>query len=290
MSRVKDAIMAKGKAYAGSSPVANLSYGGQGGHTAAIGRIGVDGKNYGEWISNQAYVRQNVIPIVLDYPKAFDYMPDAQMWIDAYDALMTLHPISIDGLQSGLTVEFDEQAIGGAGEMQEDYTKVSRARTTLSKTYKEKSGKAIQRYIDMVIRYLYSDPDVEKPLVTNLVPDSFGGIYTPDFYTGTHLYIEPDITQTKVVDAWLCSNIMFKGNGDRTGKRDIHTARETLDLSIELTSITMNNEAVLKLAETMLAQLNTLTANPDLDMVVPVNEVSAALGAGTGSTNFNSVP
>jgi len=293
MSRLKDSILQKGKAYAGNAPVLDLAYGGQNGHAAAIGRIGQDGKNYDEWISNQAYVKQNVIPMVLSYPRAFDLMPDKQMWIDTYNALMTLHPLTIDGLTSGLTVEFDEHAVGGAGEMQEEITKVTRARTSLTKTYKEKSGKSIQKFIDMVIRYLYSDPDVEKPLITNITGDTFGGMYTPDYYTGTHLYIEPDVTQRIVVDAWLCTNVMFKGNGDRTGKRDVHSARETSDLSIEFTSITMNNESVLQLANTMLANLNVLKANPELDMVVPQADIAAALASGaTGvnSVNYNSVP
>ena len=294
MSRIKESIIQRQNSYAGHSPVLDLAYGGQNGHSAAIGKVGADGKNYDEWISNQAYVKQNIIPIVLSYPKAFDFMPNPQSWIDTYNALMTLHPLTISGFTSGLTVDFDEHAIGSAGEMQEELTKVSRARTTINKTYKEKAGKSIQKFIDMVIRYLYSDPDVDKPLVSNLVPnENFGGLYTPDYYTGTHIYIEPDITQSFVVDAWLCTNVMFKGNGDRTGKRDTHSARETLDLSIDFTSITMNNEAVLQLADSLLANLSVLNAMPDMSMVVPQSTIDAKLGAGLAagrSTEFNATP
>jgi len=292
MSRLKEAILAKGKAYSGHTNMLDLSHGGQNGHNSAIGRVGADGKNYDEWISNQAHVKQNIIPVVLSYPKGLDFMPNPQGWIDAYNAIMTLHPLTIDGLTSGLTAEFDEHAIAG-GEMQEELTKVTRARSALSMTFKEKSGKSIQKYIDMVMRYLYSDPDSEKPLVTDLTTDDFGGMYTPDYFTGTHLYIEPDVTQRRVVDAWLCTNIMFKGNGDRTGKRDIHSARETIDLSIDLTSITMNNEAVLNLADTILGNLSVINTNPQLAMVVPTNEVAPNLLSGTtnfNSTSYNSVP
>jgi len=285
MSRLKDAILDKNKAYAGHSPMLNLINGGQNGHMANIGRVGQDGLNYDEWISNQAYVRQNVIPMVLKYPKAFDLMPDKQLWIDTYNSLMTLHPLTIDGLTSGLTVEFDEHAIGGAGEMQEEFTKVSRARSTISNTYKEKAGKAIIKFNDMLIRYLYSDPDVEKPLIANITKDTFGGMYTPDYYTATHLYIEPDILQRNVVDAWLCTNVMIKGTGDRLGKRDIHSPRETQDVTMELTSITMNNEAVLQLADTMLSQLNIINANPEIDMVVPQSKIEAALDNKGGYDN-----
>jgi len=292
MSRLSDSVLAAGTAYAGHAPVANLKNGGQNGHLASIGRV-VGGTNYDEWISNQAYVKQNLIPIVLRYPKAFDYMPNPQLWIDTYNSLMTLHPLTIDGLQSGLTVDFDEHAIGGAGEVQEEFTKVSRARTSITNTYKEKAGKSITKFSDMVIRYLYSDPDVEKPLISNL-PKYNADIanikmYTPEYYTATHLYIEPDITQKYVIDAWLCTNVMIKGTGDRTGKRDIHSARETQDLSMELTSITMNNEAVLKLADSMLSNLKVLDANPDFDLTLPQTKIEAALDSGSkaGHVDFN---
>jgi hypothetical protein len=294
MSRLTDSVLAKGKAYGGHSAALDLKLGGQSGHTSAIGRVGADGKNYDEWISNQAHVKQNIIPVVLKYPTAFDYFTDKAMMISAYNAIMTMHPETITGFQSGLTVDFDEHAIGGAGEMQEEFTKVSRARTAINMTFKEKAGKSIQKYIDLVIRHLYSDPDMEKPLISNALNTDakFGGLYTPDYYTGTHLYIEPDVTQQNVVDAWLCTNVMFKSNGERTAKRDIHSARETMDLSIDLTSITMNSDSVLKLAQTVLSGLNVLHANPD-DAVLPQIITEPGLGnqhAGLSSTDFNAVP
>jgi len=297
MSRLKNAILAKDQAYAGHAPNLDLAYGGMNGVAAAIGRIGQDGNNYDEWVSNKAYVRRNIIPVVISYPKAFDFFsPDIKKkLVETYNALMTLHPLTIDGLQSGLTVEFDEHDVGGAGEKQEEITNVTRARTVVSKTYKEKEGKAIQKFIDFVIRYLYLDPDTDKPLVSNLISaeSAYSGIYTPDYYTGTHLYIEPDVMQKHVVDAYLCTNMMFKSNGDRTSKRDIHSAKETLDLSIEFTSITMSNESVRKLADTVLAGLNVLNTDPNIDMVVPQSTIDAALkdsSTGYNSVDYNSVP
>jgi len=297
MSRLTDAVLASNKAYAGHAPVMDLTFGGQNGRNAAIGRIGADNKtHYAEWISNQAYVRQNIIPVVLSYPKAFDLLGDAKAkMIDTYNALMTVHPMSIEGLQSGLSVEFAEHAVGAAGEVQHEITKTSRAVSTLSMNFNEKAGKAIQKFIDWNIRYLYSDPDVEKPLISNLydfaTAGGAAGLYTPDYFTGTVLYIEPDVTQQHVVDSWLMSNIMFKGNGDRTGKRDIHSARETLDLSIECTGLTMSNENVDMLADTMLKQLNVLVTNPSVAMVLPQNGQKSGLNVNANSTNqFGSTP
>lgn len=287
MSKIKDAILAKGVAYAGSNPTMDLSKGGQNGYVAQIGVIGKDSKHYDAWISNQAYVKRNIIPVVLSYPKFFDFLTDKEKFISAYKALIELHPLTIDGLSSGLTVEVDEHAVGGAGEMQEEITNVLRTRSTLSFTFKEKAGKSIQKFLDFMIRYGYMDPDAKKPLVAEFISnmDKIGGAYTPDYYTGTVIFIEPDALHKDVVDAWLCTNMFFKSNGDRTGKRDIHTAGEAPELTIESSAITMNNEAVLVLASDILAKLTIIKDVPDFDMATPSGSIEA--GISKAKTGYN---
>lgn len=288
MSRITDAVLAKDEVFAGHSPALKLVHGGQNGWLPRIGQVGADGKNYEEWISNHAYIKKNVIPVVIRYPKFMDFMPNSADWIATYKALIELHPLSIEGLSSGLTVEFDEHAVGGAGEMQEELTNVTRARSTISHTYKEKAGKSIQKFLDYYIRYGMMDPDVKKPLVTEYINsmEDIGGMYTPDYYTGTVLYIEPDTTHKVVVDAWLCSNMAPKGNGDRTGKRDLRSAGEAPELSVEFTSITMNNEAVLAMADTILASLTVINDIPDTELVLPSSEVDQDVAA--ADVGFNS--
>ena len=279
MARITDAILNKGVAYATTAPVADLRYGGQNAHFARIGRVGADGKSYEEWISNQAYVQRNIIPVVIRAPRFFNFMPEPEKWIEAYKALMELHPLTITGLMSGLTVDVDVHAVGGAGEEQEEATNVKRAKTIISTTYKEKANKSIMKYLDAYIRYGIMDPDTKKPLVSELIDsiDDIGGMYTADFYTGTVLYIEPDITQKYVVDSWLSTNLFPKTNGERTGKRDIHNAGEAPELTIEWGGITMNNNVVTELAEKILKDLTVLRTIPDNDMVAPASEISPAV-------------
>lgn len=279
MSRIKEAILAKDTAYAGNSPVLDLSKGGQNGYMAQLGMVDKDGKHYDAWISNQAYVKRNIIPVVLDYPKFFDFLKEKEKFISAYKALIELHPLTIDGLSSGLTVEVDEHAVGGAGEMQEEITNVTMARSSLSFTFKEKAGKAIQKFLDFIIRYGYMDPYTKKPLVSQFIDDmdKIGGAYTPDFYTGTVIFIEPDVLHKEVVDAWLCTNMFFKSNGERTGKRDVHTAGEAPELTIESSAITMNNDAVLKLANEILGKLTIINDIPDVDMVTPAGGIDPSV-------------
>ena len=271
MSRIKEAILSKNSVYAGQSPALDLLYGGQNGAMSKIGQVGPDGKNYEEWINNHAYIRKNVIPVVLKYPKFFDLMPDSQKWIDTFVTLMELHPLSIDGLTSGLSVSFDEHPVGGAGEQQEELTNVERARSNPSFTFKEKAGKSIQKFLNQYIRYGMMDPDLKKPLVTSLSNfniSNVGGMYTPDYYTATMLFIEPDTTHKVVVDAWLCSNMAPKSDGDRTGKRDIRSAGEVPEYTIDFTAITLNNDSVISFAQTVLDKLTKLHQFPDL---VPTN-------------------
>ena len=284
MNRLKDSILQKGIAYAGNTPALNLASGGQNGPAPMIGRRGGDGVSYGEWISNQAHVQQDVIPVVLSYPTAFDLLPDSQTYIDTWNALMTRHPETIAGLDSGISVEFDETRATPSGEMQSEPTKTTYAVSSVVKSYKEKNGKAIQKFVNFVIRTLYSDPDVGRPLIANLLPnEDFGGLYTPEFYTGTTIYIEPDVLHRRAVDAWLCSGQMFKGDGGRNGGRDLSSARKVNELSLELTGITTHNDAVLQLADSVLAQLGGLTIDPDTKLVTPVSGIAPALqGSSTG--------
>lgn len=290
MSRVKDSVLAADAAYAGQTATNDLSFGGQGGIAPNIGTVGADGKNADIWISNQAYVKRNIIPVVLKYPKFFDYMGDSKdKLIASYKALIELHPLTIDGLTSGLTVEFDEHAVGGSGEMQEEITNVTRARSTPSFTYKEKAGKSIQKFVDFIIRYGYMDPDTKQPLVAATLPDAAKkGIYSPDFYTGSVLFIEPDILQHNAIDAWLSVNMMFKGNGDRTGKRDIHSPGEAPELTLESTAITLNNDVVIKLADKTLKAMTTIGFNPNEQTVLPINETVSELT--DAKVGFNDVP
>ena len=268
-----DSILGRDTLYSGHSPAMDLRYGGQSGYLPRIGLLDKSGKNFGEWISNQAYIRRNVIPVLLQAPRFFDFLPDSQKWVAVWKSVMEDQPLTIDGLTSGLKVDVDEHPIGGAGEMQQEITNVTRERSNPSMTYQEKAGKSITKLFDFVIRYGMMDPDTKTPLINRYFNDisAVGNMYTPDFYSTTMLYIEPDITNKVVNDAWLCTNMYPMSNGDRLGKRDIRSGGEKVEHSIEFTAITMNNEATLRLADGILKNLTVLNKIPDLDIVLPVS-------------------
>lgn len=286
-SKFADGTLNRYTAYAKSSPVFNLGYGGQNGHMYRLGLIGPDGKPYDEWIFNQAYVKRNVIPIVLQYPKFFDFMPYPDLWIQAYKALMEVHPKSIDGLNSTLSVETDSHPVGGSGEIQEEVTNVTRAPSTPTFVWQEKANRSIQRFLETYIKVAMMDPVTKTANIHAYLNsiDDVGGIYTPDFYTGTMLFIEPDVTNKVVTNAWLCCNMFPKSSGDNTGKRDVHSANELVEHSIEFSSLGTPEEPVLVLAQSVLDNLGILNKTPDINLVLPVDDVDSKLKA--TKTGFN---
>ena len=276
-----DSILQANNVYAGSSATFDLKYGGQQGFMPNIGMMGPDGKLYGEWISNHAYVKRNIIPVLLQAPRFFDFMPDGNRFISAWKALLEKHPLTIDGLSSGLKVDSDEHPIGGAGEMQEEVTNVTRERSTPSFTFQEKAGRAIQKLLGIIIRYGMMDPDTKKPLVANYFKSNndYRSLYTPDFYTSTMLFIEPDITHRHAQNAWLCSNMFPKSDGDNTGKMDKKAGGELLSLSIEFSAITQNTDTVHRFADAVLRSMTILNKLPDIHMTLPMNDIDSKVKA-----------
>lgn len=276
LERVKNAL-ATGAYNSNNEKMLDLEFGGQNGWSPRLGYIdSSDSKNYSEWISNHKYVSKNIIAVVLQTPRFFDYMPEPQKWVKTFKSLMELHSKSIEGLQSGLTVEFSEHAVGGAGEMQEELTNVTRARSTITHTFEEKAGKPINRFLTDWIRYGMMDPDTKHALIGTIANFNSAELYTPDYYTASILYFEPDITGRTVVEAWLCTNMAPKSNGEVVGKRDLTSGGEVKEMAIEFTSITMYNQAVRQLAQNILTNMTTIKTDPNnLPLFVSTDRVIA---------------
>ena len=255
MSRITEAILGDKAFGVGSKqPMLDLTHGGQGGYTNVLT----------EWVSNQAYRRTNLIPILLEAPKFFTLMPQPDKWVQTLKSLIELHSRTIEGFTSGLTVEFDEHPIGGAGEMQQEYTDVKRARSEPSFTFVEKYGMPIQTFLYNYITYGMMDPDTKYALVGTLDKSKVPSDLLADWNTFSMLLIEPDPTQRKVVKSWVTTNCMPKGTGEIIGKRDLSSASEILTLTIEFTGITQFNLGSNVFAQKILDAINLTNANPYL--------------------------
>lgn len=261
MSRLTDAIK-NGRFDGGQDTIGFLDpkYGGNNGYMINLGKDG----DYREYLNNAAYIKRPVIPFVIQLPKFFDYMPNPKLLKETLIALLTTHVETIDGLNSTLTVETDSHAIGHAGEVQEEVIKVSRAASTVSMTFREKQGKPINRFFDTYIRYGMLDPDVGRPLVTTLSSyNAEGNLYTPDNYTITMLFVEPDFSHRHVQEAWLVTNMFPKTAGDVTGKSEVGKNGEMVTYTIEFSAITTSTAKVREFAQGFLDKLSVLNTVPD---------------------------
>lgn len=269
MSRLKDAVLGKvGYAIGKDQPMVDLKNGAQMGYQP----------DYASLVSNSAYVKRNLITFLVESPRGFQDLDNPDRWVGTLKALVELHAKTIEGLQSTLTVEYSETPVGGAGEMQEDVTNVTRARSNPSFTWTEKYGKPINAFLDGWILNLIMDPQTKFPAVvtrgskkpTDLLPD----------YNGmTVMFVEPDPTHTKVVQAWLCTNMRPKTGGDVTGRRDLTAAGETVDYQVEFTAVTQVGAGVNKFAQRLLDEMTLTGANPNLRPAF-VDQITADVKAG----------
>jgi hypothetical protein len=253
MARLTEALLAQ-KAFGtnANQPMLDLSYGGQHGWAP----------NLKEWISNQAYVRRNLVPILLEAPKFFTLMPDPDKWVSTLKSLVELHARSIEGFNAGLTVDTDTHPVGGANEMQDEVINVTRQRTEPSFTFIEKYGRPIQTFIQHWIQYALMDPETKYALVGTLEnkPDDM----LADWFSMSCLFFEPDPTHRKVVQAWVTTNMYPKETGEVIGKRDLTSASEVLTLTIPFSGISQYGLGVNLFAQKILDTINHTNANPYL--------------------------
>ena len=238
-----------------NSQMFNLAQGGQMGWDVYLN----------QWVNNQAYVRRQIVPILLQAPGFFQSMPNPNHWVSALKALIELHAINIEGLNATLTVETEEHPVGGAGEVQEEVTNVTRERTNVSFTWNEKFGIPVQTFLYNWIIYGLMDPNTKYPLVSTLsgnIPPAM----TADMYSATCLFFEPDPTFHYVLKSWLVTNLFPKTSGEIVGKRNITEPGELLEITAEFGGIALFNLGTNDFAQQILDQINQNlpNANPYL--------------------------
>lgn len=236
--------------------------------------------NLSEWLSDQAYVRGHLIPFVLRMPRFFDLMPDSDKYRQITKELFERRARVIEGFNAGLKVDVDEHAFGSAGEMMQEPTNVTRARTEPSFTWQEIYGNVIQRYLSTWIRYGIMDPDTKFSLLAT-VDGSRPDDRLADWYTMSMAFVEADPTHRKVVKSWFVTNMYPLETGEIIGKRDTTAAQEMVPLTIPFAGIASSNLGSTKLAQALLDSIDLTGADPYLVpaiMAGPDTEVDAQRG------------
>lgn len=253
MSRLSDAIL-NGAYTSGKAPMLDLRYGGQNGYAPVLT----------EWVSNQAYIRRNLVCLLIEAPKGFKYMPNPTFWVGALKSLVELHAKSIEGFNAGLEVEWAETEVSGGGEKMQDPTNVTRAQTEPQFTFVEKYGRPIQHFLQEWITNLIMDPDTKVPGIATIGNAKRPTDLLADMYGATMLFFEPDPSHTTVTKAWLTTNMYPKGTGEIVGKRDLQSAGEQSELSITFAGISQTGQGVRAFAQKLMDNINIANANPYL--------------------------
>lgn len=271
MSRLVDAILDQ-KAFArgATNPMLDLTHGGQMGWAP----------NLTEWISNQAYVRKNLVCILLEAPRFFQLMPEPQKWVACLKSLLELHARTIEGYNAGLEAEFDEHDVGGGGEKHHELVNMKREQSVPVFGFVEKYGMPIQTFIQNWMLYGGMDPETKYALVGTLSGDKPTDMLA-DWFTATVLVFEPDPTHRKVMKAWVTTNMFPKRTGEIVGKRDLTASSELTNLSIEFTGISQYGIGTNLFAQKILDSINITNANPYLRPSF-IQNISADVAAAAG--------
>jgi hypothetical protein len=218
--------------------------------------------DYTTWISNTPYVRRNLIALLIEAPTGFQDLENPEIWIGCLKTLVETQPLSITGLNSQVDLTHEEVPVGGAGEMQETPSDSKRTRSTPTFTWAERYNKPISKFLRGWISLLIMDPNTKYPAVLASKGRALTDIL-PDYNTMTVLFIEPDPTGTRVVEAWLCANMQPKSTGPIEGSRDLTSPGQKVELSIEFTAFTQVGEGVNMFAQKRLDALHLSGMNPN---------------------------
>lgn len=225
---------------------------------------------------NSPYVQRNVIPILLQAPRFFQFMDNSQMWVRSLKAIVERHTRNVTGLNRSKNVDYAEAPVGGSGERIQVPINVTREVSSPVHTMNELQGRAVARFFDDWISWGIQDENTGHPLVI-----SNGNVRNVDYdatFSGmTVLYFEPDATFTEVVAAWLCTNMM-PTNIPWEGQMDASQGGQYNDISMTFTAMTDISVGTMNLARNIMQSMNLGGMNPQ-ETAILINKVSADVAA-----------
>lgn len=234
-----------------SVAVTSLTEGGFFGWSPDIGNI----------LSEQGHVPKPLEVVVLESPRFVNLMPNPEKWHASIRNLFERKAIRVEGYQQGLTVETEDHAVGGAGEMMQEPVNVVRARSEPSFSFIDKYGRPIQRLHDAWIRYSIMDPETKFAMLSTLGSKSPSDLLA-DWRSATILVYEPDPIRGGVDKAWLTTNFYPLNNGEVAGVRDLTTGASLLRLTIPYSGVSAVGSGISAFAEEIMRFTSIHNADP----------------------------
>jgi F0F1-type ATP synthase alpha subunit len=122
------------------------------------------------------------------------------------------------------------------------------------------------------------DPDIGAPAIignSQYLSDGSPAM-TPEMQSFSVLALEPDQSHTRVVRAWLTTNMIPKRTGDIIGRREMQGSQEADDVNIEFTGTTRVGRGVNEFAVRYLKSLAMRDVRP-YDMRAAYTEFNSDL-------------
>lgn len=254
-ARLSDAVLnnaTQGYSLGQQNTMLNPVYGGQQAYA----------QNLEQWVSSAAYIRKNLICILLEAPTGFSYLPNGQQYVNVLRALVESQALSITGLKADLHVgSYESDPVGGSGQMMQTPNNVTMEVPAVSFRFVDRYGMSITRFFEAWIRTLIMDPDTKIAGINTLSISNVTDML-PDMYAMSCLFIEPDPTGATVVKAWLGTNMYPTTSGPIEGSRDKTQPGQESTLEIPFTGIYQYGIGVNLFAQSLLSQMSIAGANP----------------------------
>ena len=272
-------ILKNGRSYDGL----DITKGGQFGWSPALGDI----KNMGNWMSNAAYVKQNGICILLDYPRAFDLVDKSGKLAGFLSALLSVRSKNFSGVNMNMNVNVASHQFGGGGQEQKEVTNVTRTAVNAQHVYQEVAYRPITTFHEFWVELTEGNENTKIPLMAQYLKP--GDLSLPHLKTATALYMEPDHLHKNIINAAIVTNMFPEGDiGEREIKSDKTADKPLTELTYTYGGIGMTNANVLEFAQKYLESLSPiLHADPQRIAMYPAGAAANVKDSENGYGSIN---
>jgi hypothetical protein len=227
------------------------------------GNFGVT-PNHRSWGHLAYQTRQNTILIPLDYPRGFDDLPNPELWIAAFNAMISDMPKNVSGINWTKTPEFNETEVGGTGDVHHTMTDMRFTPTEIQTEIDERLGYVIERTVYGWWDMLGMEVDTKRPAVVDLPGNENKEIvFTQNYRGGIVLAFEPSECMRYVNKAQIIYNVMPKDGIESIGQRVLTGAKEQVVHTITWTGTAVRDKGALQVAKTVLDAMRANTVIAD---------------------------
>lgn len=244
------------------APVEDPRYGGQSGWA----------NDLEEYLSQTPYTSGQAIYVMLRGPTGPSLLNDGGLIVGTIKSLLEVGSHRIEGLRRSLQPSVNQYEVGGAGHEFHYHSDLKEDQSEVTHTMYDRNNACISRFWEYYYRTFIMDQKTKAPMIISMGirPEKI----LPDFYSWAGIYIEPDITQTKAVDAIMIVNQSPKTLPTIEMRRDLTSGREVREIALTLTGMQDTSFGTLAIGQMILDRITYTGANPQMQPA-PLDDIDA---------------